>query len=198
METKRCADCREEKTRDRFGSYNSWYCKDCLSRRAREWRHRKRAEFLEAYPKQIATSRICSICKQEKPVEEFYFNGKARNHRSSYCKPCSRKISRGREKTSIERLRYKCKHMGTTPEWFKKKFQDQNGLCAICRQPEDHPTKNGSGIMRSLAIDHNHSTGKVRGLLCCKCNQSLHRLEKFPGWAESAVEYLKKYQEIET
>lgn len=57
----------------------------------------------------------------------------------------------------------------------------QNRACAICLQPP-------SG--RRLAVDHNHVTGQVRGLLCVKCNAALERLDTHPNWAEQAIQYL--------
>lgn len=55
---------------------------------------------------------------------------------------------------------------------------DQRGCCAICLQPTQR-----------LSVDHNHSTLKVRGLLCYTCNSGLTHLEK-PGWLTAAQEYL--------
>lgn len=63
-------------------------------------------------------------------------------------------------------------------------FQVQNGLCAICGNP---PEKKG------LAVDHNHKTGQVRGLLCIKCNNSLGLLKENINTLEEMIKYLKKY-----
>jgi|SRR5882757_5570805 len=200
MSTKICPDCKEEKSLEKFPSHTPWYCQDCINRRARTWRQRKRREFLAANPPIVRTHKQCKMCRETKPVSEFNFNNKEKNWFQPYCKPCSLqrshadKVRRGWDEGI---LRYRCTRMGTTPEWYGTQFSSQSGVCAICFQPETHPVKKG-GKLRNLAIDHNHSTGKVRGLLCCKCNQSLHRLEKFSGWAESAVSYLEKYKETET
>jgi Recombination endonuclease VII len=64
---------------------------------------------------------------------------------------------------------------------YNDMFDRQRGVCAICKQP---PNK------RALHVDHDHVTGQIRGLLCTRCNNSLERLEKFPGWATSAEHYL--------
>lgn len=53
---------------------------------------------------------------------------------------------------------------GLTPEAFDALWKAQDGRCAICREP---PT--GCGV-KGLHIDHDHATGKVRGLLCVPCN----------------------------
>lgn len=55
---------------------------------------------------------------------------------------------------------------GITPEEYDAMLHKQRGKCAICRQPE-------KVVGKSLAVDHDHKTGKVRGLLCGSCNQLL-------------------------
>jgi hypothetical protein len=71
---------------------------------------------------------------------------------------------------------------------YDRRFKEQRGLCAICR----HPPKNN----KRFAVDHNHSTGKVRGLLCSVCNgRILGRLERFKNRASlrQITDYLKQY-----
>lgn len=48
----------------------------------------------------------------------------------------------------------------------QKLWDAQKGCCAICNKPESH-------FMKKLAVDHNHKTGRVRGLLCYRCNKFL-------------------------
>ena len=61
------------------------------------------------------------------------------------------------------------KHGLSEVEYFKL-FQKQSGCCAICKLPE---SKKRAGRIVELAIDHNHINGKIRGLLCSKCNTAL-------------------------
>ena len=68
-----------------------------------------------------------------------------------------------------------------TIDEYDERFALQNGLYAICLQPD----------FRRLSVDHNHVTGKVRGLLCNKCNHYLWALEQ-PVWTKQAQDYLKK------
>lgn len=70
--------------------------------------------------------------------------------------------------------------LGITLARWNEMFQEQNGECAIC---------NLTNV--ALVTDHNHSTGKVRGLLCISCNSSLGFLEK-EGWADRAFKYLER------
>ena len=68
---------------------------------------------------------------------------------------------------------------------------DQNNKCAICNEMETW--KNKHGDIRPLAIDHDHSTGKVRGLLCTSCNALLGHAKDKISVLENAIKYLKRY-----
>lgn len=68
---------------------------------------------------------------------------------------------------------------GVTLEQYDKMFEQQDGKCAICNQSE---------LGYRLCIDHDHKTGRVRGLLCHGCNLSLGHLEKYIA---NAVLYLE-------
>lgn len=54
---------------------------------------------------------------------------------------------------------------GLTPEDYKRIYEYQGGTCAICQRAK--------GIRKKLSVDHDHSTGEVRGLLCQKCNRDV-------------------------
>lgn len=69
--------------------------------------------------------------------------------------------------------------------WYEKQREDQKGLCAICGNPP--------GPHRSLSVDHDHETGKVRALLCGPCNRGLGHFRDNPRLLASAVEYLKRF-----
>lgn len=79
--------------------------------------------------------------------------------------------------------RLKYKH-GLTLEQYDQMFEQQDGLCAVCRNI------NGDG--RRLAIDHNHQTGKIRGLLCFRCNTWLGILEN-KEFTINAKKYLREF-----
>jgi hypothetical protein len=68
----------------------------------------------------------------------------------------------------------------------------QQGVCAICLQPE---RRNGNGgRIKDLAVDHDHATGKVRGLLCCDCNTALGLLNEDPVRARALIDYIVRYR----
>ena len=67
-------------------------------------------------------------------------------------------------------------------------YEQQNGVCAICGKPE---TKVQYGKIQPLTVDHNHETGKVRGLLCFNCNIAIGKLKDDIVLLEKAIDYLK-------
>ena len=87
---------------------------------------------------------------------------------------------------------YRLRRYGISLEEYEKMHKEQNGLCAICMQPE---TRIFKGSATSLAVDHNHVTGQNRGLLCWRCNTCIGRLEEDPGLLRAAANYLEKYKQ---
>jgi hypothetical protein len=69
----------------------------------------------------------------------------------------------------IRALNLRASHSMTIVE-YDAMFNFQGGKCAACRKPET--ARNQFGLLR-LAVDHDHTTGKVRGLLCMRCNRAL-------------------------
>lgn len=64
-------------------------------------------------------------------------------------------------------------------------FSLQSGLCAVCKRHQ-------SAFKRSFAVDHDHATGKIRGLLCFGCNISLGHLQDNLQWLQNAIDYIKR------
>jgi hypothetical protein len=67
---------------------------------------------------------------------------------------------------------------------FNRLLAQQNGVCAICREPEREE--------RSLSVDHDHRTGRVRSLLCSGCNKAIGFLRESPLLARAAATYLEQ------
>jgi len=66
------------------------------------------------------------------------------------------------------------KRYGITPEDFDRMVEAQGGVCALCA---GHPDRSMNGAEPKLVVDHNHDTGKARGLLCFTCNVRLSAIE---------------------
>lgn len=67
-------------------------------------------------------------------------------------------------------------------------LENQEGVCAICRQPE---TATRGGQVKMLAVDHDHRSGEVRGLLCQRCNIGLGQFQDDPELLEAAFSYMR-------
>lgn len=79
---------------------------------------------------------------------------------------------------------------GISLEDYNNMLQTQSSLCAICFRPETFLGKGGK--IRPLCVDHCHTTGKVRGLLCNSCNVALGNLEDNYQRILNAAEYIRK------
>lgn len=82
--------------------------------------------------------------------------------------------------TGMDYHRYRV--FGLTPEDYQEMLAQQNNVCAICGRRDRN---------KSLAVDHNHTTGKVRGLLCGRCNTGLGQFQDDIRLLASAIVYLE-------
>lgn len=83
-------------------------------------------------------------------------------------------------RVSRYRLRY-----GITPDDYDRMHEAQGGRCALCRNSEAN---------RRLAVDHDHKTGKVRALLCARCNTALGNLRDDPALMIRAAAYVAQHR----
>lgn len=91
-----------------------------------------------------------------------------------------------KERQAVGR-RNKLRTYGVTPQWYDEQLARQNGVCAICG--EHLPT---GKFKKYMHVDHNHETGKARGILCNGCNTGVGWLDK-KEWVEKAMNYLRAY-----
>lgn len=146
------------------------------------------------------TLKSCTVCKQTKPIEEFGRRGgqtRFAHHVKSRCKLCERDQAREyKRKKALEDplasrkywLNYK---YGLSLEDYGTMLLEQNGVCAICEQPETYIDVR-SGKIRPLVVDHCHTTGRVRGLLCNNCNAALGQVQDNKDTILKAIVYLQR------
>ena len=91
-----------------------------------------------------------------------------------------------------ERARHLMREYGITLAEYNAMLVQQGSVCAICKQPE---TQERNGVKYSLAVDHCHKTGKVRGLLCFKCNSAIGSFEKRNVPISNIERYLETYRD---
>lgn len=84
---------------------------------------------------------------------------------------------------------------GISEDTYIKLFEEQKGVCAICKSPETHVHRK-TNLICNLSVDHDHSTGIVRGLLCKRCNMALGLLRDSEVLLENAKKYLNKQKEV--
>jgi len=129
-------------------------------------------------------TKLCRWCDppQEKPISEFYKNHRAKDGLSSKCKECESKMHQVIYRTKKSHLRSSLKvNYKLTIKEFNKMYRNQKGACAIC-------TVSG----RRLVIDHDHISGKARGLLCDSCNHLLGRANDSIDILRNAIQYLEQ------
>jgi hypothetical protein len=134
-------------------------------------------------------SKTCPKCTTLKPSAEFYFDNR-RRRLDSWCKCCRVEASgayyrRKRPAQLAYARNYWLKDQyDITTEQYNALLESQNGVCALCSRPERTD--------RRLSVDHCHETGKVRGLLCLRCNSALGTLGDNEAGLLRALEYLRK------
>ena len=121
--------------------------------------------------------KTCPKCGEFRPTWQY----KPRCKNCEICNSKRRKRDDGDARRKASWV-HGLKKVGATPEMYERMFTEQNGLCAICVKPES----NG----RRLAMDHDHATGRIRGLLCRNCNMALGLLKDDVDRFVTAVGYL--------
>ena len=138
-------------------------CKDCGI-------EAKAVEDLEKFSKganKIGRINLCYECKNKRQNKRRGFSGRSRRKKGTFS---------GKKEQSIF---YK---YGLLPEEHKLLKEKQRNLCKICGEHKDGIRNNGHS---ELSVDHCHSSGKVRGLLCMRCNTAL-------GMANDDIQILNK------
>jgi hypothetical protein len=141
--------------------------------------------------KRLAPIKTCKACGEEKPREEFGPHGVAKNGVKSWCRACEAaraKAYRAADKdrvAAINRRSLLKTRYGMTEKVFSMLLAAQDSCCAICGTSD--PGGRGDGFV----VDHCHSTGKIRGLLCTKCNTGLGQFKDDPDVLAKAIKYLK-------
>lgn len=120
------------------------------------------------------------------PVEQFH-KGKMQ-----YCKSCRTDYFQENYDPEKARTRNFKHYYGHDDLIYDRLFEIQNGICAICgRPPEEQPMGRNRTARTILSTDHNHKTGKVRGLLCRHCNQALGWIRENPESIQKMLEYIE-------
>lgn len=135
--------------------------------------------------------KICCSCSKEKSTSEFSPDKSKKDGLASLCKECRRT----RYSTRYSRT-YRSKRLqdlyGITASDYDRLLSDQNGTCAICCSKETG--RNDTWF----CVDHDHSTGEVRGLLCNNCNRALGLFNDNETTIQLAANYVRTHRKDRT
>mgnify|MGYP000013335075 CR=1 FL=1 len=130
------------------------------------------------------STKFCKDCQIEKSIDEFPKQPRNKDGLFTYCRSCNnaRTVKSPNYKLAVRKAQLK-KNYGITPEDYDLMFAKQQGVCAICSQPDNEKRQ-------YLCVDHDHASGVVRGLLCHNCNIGLGKFQDDPNLLNKAIWYL--------
>lgn len=163
----RCPTCELLKGEDDFYPSDRWsICKACRKKRTAAWHKANPEKISEGKRQPHRVRQVASyrraVRKRGGPIHE----GEKRRNRE-------------------QRLR---RVYGLTLDDYDRMRAAHDDLCAICRRVE---TRIKNGRVKMIAVDHDHVTGEVRGLLCHQCNTGIGCFKDDPSLLEAAIAYLR-------
>ena len=132
-------------------------------------------------------SKKCKKCEVVKHHTEFYTKDKS-GRRDTLCKDCRNVIHREGYDPYKSSDRWLQTNYGISREQRTQMWEEQKGVCKICGNP-------GDGRWKQLCVDHDHQTGKVRDLLCRRCNTVLGEVYDDPIILNRMSDYLNRWKE---
>jgi hypothetical protein len=189
---KKCHDCQEIKPLEAFHvnrrdpSGRMHFCKVCTHQRYIFRRYgtgpdRRRPKLIDPDKK------WCPRCSQALPKSAFGRNVSKKGGLTAYCLACHNEVSRdNRIKIDGSTRSYHLKRRyGLSEDDVKRLIEQQGDVCAIC------------AVAKPEHVDHDHLSGKVRGVLCFNCNGGLGQFKDDIGRLINAIAYLEEKSWIE-
>lgn len=146
--------------------------------------------------------KLCSACKLDRPLDAFSRNKNCATGLASRCKDCQNAYGKLWREKNPQRVQWlnKQRHITKKDAIRRQKLltlygtdgseiaAQQQGLCAVCQ------SELSALPQRHRHIDHDHTTGKVRGVLCHWCNLGLGKFKDNPALLRAAALYLEGHQ----
>ena len=146
------------------------FCKECRKNNVPAQHYKNRIDDF---------GRECAKCHRYLPWKLFYSHKGCPRDKHTRCIECSI-------------VDVKLRTFNITEQEYKDLLEAHNGICAICGQQETFINQQ-TGLLQQLSIDHCHTTGKVRGLLCQSCNFAIGCAQDSVGIIESMIHYIESY-----
>lgn len=137
--------------------------------------------------------KLCTLCNLTKSEENFSKASNSKDGLFYWCKGCaSNRFRTWNEKTYTPQIgrEQNLRKYGITPAEFDLLLEAPDFKCAICQKTGDKLKAYNRG--QKFGVDHNHSTGKVRGLLCQECNRALGLFHEDKFALQTAIQYLNQ------
>jgi hypothetical protein len=135
--------------------------------------------------RKFSQTKNCTKCKEEKPRDSINFplHNQKLDGLDSWCRKC-----RASYRSEINRGKFRGQLLDDEVRELRKQEK-----CDICGGTENSGSRNNKhlGKLYSLVMDHNHETGKFRGMLCNHCNRGLGNFKDGISNLEMAIKYLK-------
>lgn len=120
----------------------------------------------------------CSDCGIDKDLDQFPRTSGEDAGPGLFCRPCQRIRSRRKSREGRNRGYHLRARYGLSESDVAARIAQQDGLCAVCRTAE------------ATQVDHDHETGRVRGILCLHCNAGMGAFRDDPRLIYQAIDYL--------
>ena len=116
----------------------------------------------------------CSKCERWKSIKLFYKDNHLKNGISSQCMDCHSLKRKKQRETGYIKHYHMYRHYGLTKEKYEEMLKEQKGCCLLCNRTKSEVFSRNT----NLVVDHCHTTGQVRALLCSRCNIIVGMIEK--------------------
>lgn len=148
----------------------------------------------------VGPTKVCFRCKQPKDLERGFHKNRSRSDGvQAQCKECSKKYVHPRSGIHAHGQRgyFLLWRYGISEETYQRILAAQYRRCAICGIHEDEAIRPGrtrlkGGVSHGIVVDHCHETGRVRGLLCNRCNRAMGAFEDNAELLDKAASYLRR------
>lgn len=143
----------------------------------------------------------CRDCKRKLPLDSFAKLHTMHGGRRTICRGCeSKRALKWRDENPDKYLDYHMRRkFGITLARYSELLAEQGGVCAVCGEAPTFENsgrwskrRKGTAAESRLVVDHDHATGKVRGLLCGRCNTGIGFLKDSPDIVRFALKYLEE------